>query len=42
MGWEDIMEVEVTCKRPRPLVCDQNLRSDMDIQNVWESGARPD
>jgi hypothetical protein len=42
MGWEDIIGGEVTCKRLRPLACDQNLRSDMDIQNVWESGTRPD
>jgi hypothetical protein len=40
MGWEDIIGGEVTCKRPQPLACDQNLKSlksDMDIQSVWEN-----
>jgi hypothetical protein len=36
IGWEDIMRGEVMCKRLRPLACNQNLKSDIDIQSVWE------
>ena len=27
---------EVTCKRPQPLACDQNLKSDMDTQRLGD------